>query len=562
MSPRSRRYSCATTALRVNLDNRPRTVVAAARRSPRPGAAYARRIFGDARVRTIGFAYAFAIYAFIQPYGYRVAYPTVRDRLTFATSFGANRGLRIFYGEPFNLVTVGGYSAWRVGGTLAIAAAVFGLLAGVRALRAEEEDGRLELVLAGQLTRTAAYVAALVGIAAQASVLFAAEFAGFLVGRLPTLDAAYLSLATVSVIPVCAAVGALVSEIAPTRRTALEYGGIVVAAFVLARAVADTTSGAAWLRWVTPLGWAESARPFAHADAIVLAIPVIVTVVLVVVSRRLGRDRDVGSGLVSARDTRTAHLQLLSSPIAQAIRSARGSVLAWVSAVAVCGFVLGVVSQSVSSSGIPASVQRKLEKLGYGSIITPAGYLSFLFFFFILVTSVFGCTQVVSARREEAEGQLESVLASPVGRTRWLGGRALVALSGVTLVALGAGASAWCGAALVGVRVSFGSLLAAGANGVPTAALYLGVAVLAYGAVPRASSAVTFGIVVTTYLWDAVAALVHAPSWAADLTPFAWVGYIPSHPFRLTPALGMIAIAVVAAALGIAAFRRRDLMGA
>lgn len=513
-------------------------------------------------MRTVGFAYAFAIYAFIQPYGYRVAYPTVRDRLTFATSFGANRGLRIFYGEPFNLVTVGGYSAWRVGGTLAIAAAVFGLLAGVRALRAEEEDGRLELVLAGQLTRTGAYVAALVGVAAQAAVLFLAEFAGFLVGRLPALDAAYLSLATASVIPVCAAVGALVSEIAPTRRIALEYGGVVVGALVLARAVADTTSGAAWLRWVTPLGWAESARPFAHADALVLAIPLVVTAALVVVSRRLGRDRDVGSGLVAARDTRTAHVRLLSSPLAQAIRSARGSVLAWVSAVAVCGFVLGVVSQSVSSAGIPASVQRELEKLGYGSIITPAGYLSFLFFFFILVTSIYGCTQVVSARREEADGQLDSVLAAPVGRTRWLGGRVLVALTGITLVALSAGASAWCGAALVGVRVSFGSLLAAGANGVPTAALYLGVAILAYGAAPRASSAVAFGVVVTTYLWDAVGALVHAPAWATDLTPFAWVGFIPAHAFRALPALVMVGIAAAAATLGLVAFRRRDLIGA
>jgi ABC-2 type transport system permease protein len=42
---------------------------------------------------------------------------------------------------------VSGYTAWRVGGTLAIAAAAFGVLAAVRALRAEEDIGRMELVL-------------------------------------------------------------------------------------------------------------------------------------------------------------------------------------------------------------------------------------------------------------------------------------------------------------------------------------------------------------------------------------------------------------------------------
>ena len=87
----------------------------------------------------LGFAYLFAVYSFVQPYGYRRAYPKALDRIAFATSFGNNKGLRILYGEPYNLLSVSGYTAWRVDGTLAIAAAVFGILAAVRALRAEED---------------------------------------------------------------------------------------------------------------------------------------------------------------------------------------------------------------------------------------------------------------------------------------------------------------------------------------------------------------------------------------------------------------------------------------
>ena len=39
--------------------------------------ALTRRAFGDAKVRTIAFAYLFAGYAFIQPVGYRDAYKTI-----------------------------------------------------------------------------------------------------------------------------------------------------------------------------------------------------------------------------------------------------------------------------------------------------------------------------------------------------------------------------------------------------------------------------------------------------------------------------------------------------
>src|SRR5689334_19009679 len=95
-------------------------------------ATLARRAFLDTRVRNLVFAVIFLAYAYVQPVGYREAYPTLADRAAFAASFGQNVGLELLYGDPHRVATVGGYTAWRVGGTLAIAAALFGLLASVR----------------------------------------------------------------------------------------------------------------------------------------------------------------------------------------------------------------------------------------------------------------------------------------------------------------------------------------------------------------------------------------------------------------------------------------------
>ena len=123
-----------------------------------PARAVAGRAFADGRVRTTAFAALFAAVAYAQPAAYRRAYPTLSDRVAFAHSFGGNKAIRLFYGAPHDLLTVGGYTAWRVGGTLAIFAAVWGLLAAVRALRAEEEAGRAELVFAGIVGRRTVYV--------------------------------------------------------------------------------------------------------------------------------------------------------------------------------------------------------------------------------------------------------------------------------------------------------------------------------------------------------------------------------------------------------------------
>jgi len=524
-----------------------------------PVGALVQRAIRDGRVLTVVFTYLFLVYSFVQPVGYRRVYTTTASREEFARGFGSNPGLRLLYGEPHDVATVDGYTAWRVGGVLAIAAAAFGLLAAVRALRGEEEAGRAELTLAGIVSRRMAYLSAMAAIGAATVILWAAEFAGFAFGGLPIAGSAYLALATVLVIPVFAGAGAVASQLASTRRIALEIGSGAVALFFLLRVIADTVAGAGWLRWLTPLGWAEEMRPFAGPQPVVLLLPVAASALLLLVAARLGATRDIGSGLLPERAGGTS-LRLLSSPTAQALRSQRDSLIAWAGSFAVFAFILGVVSSSVSSSGIPAGVDKQIAKLGAGSITSASGYLALIFFVYVLGISLFVCAQMGSARREEASQQLETLLALPVGRTGWLTGRLLLAAGGAVAIALLTGLLTWAGVVAGGTSVSLGQMLEAGANCLPVALLFLGIAALAYAAAPRASAAISYGLLVLSFLWQAVGALLGAPSWLAGLTPFGHVALVPAEPFRAVDAVIMIGIGVAAAAVGLAVFRRRDLI--
>lgn len=523
--------------------------------------ALARRAFRDARVRTISFVYLFALFAYIQPVGYRDAYPTVADRVGFARSFADNKAVRLFYGEPHDLLSVSGYTAWRVGGTLAIFAAIFGLFAAVRALRTEEDTGRQELVLAGIVTRRTAYLSSIAAIAAGTVLLWAGESAGFIAAGLPAGGSMYLALATVSVVPVCAGAGALASQLASTRRMALELGGALIGVWFLLRVIADTASGVTWLRWLTPLGWAEQLRPFAGPDPLVLILPVASAALLLWLAARINARRDIGTGVLPARDSAEPRLGLLSSPLAQAFRSERSSLIVWLASVGAFAYILGVVAKSSSSAGISKNLNRELGKLGTGSIVTPTGYLGFTFIFFVLVISVFACAQVGMARHEEAEQRLETLLSLPVARRRWFAGRLVLAAIGAAAISLTAGLLAWVGAESGGASISFAKMVEAGLNCLPVALLFLGVAALAYAIVPRASAAIAYTVLTVAFLWDLVGSLLGVPKWLVELTPFTHIGLVPAQPFRASDAAIMLGIAAASSLLAAWVFTRRDLTG-
>ena len=525
----------------------------------RPSSVFARRTLADGRTRTAAFGLLFAAMGFANALGYRHSYPTLEGRLELARTFGANKAVQLFYGRPYDLLTVGGYTAWRLAGFGCLLAAAWAVHATIRALRAEEDVGRQELVLAAGVSRLGAYGAALAAITAAGLVLWAATFVSLVSSRLPPGGSAFLALATVSPAAVFTGVGVLASQLASSRRVALQLSYAVLGASFLLRVVADIAGGVGWLQWVTPLGWTEQLRPFSHPHPEALILPAVATVALLALGGRIALGRDVGVGLLRPRDSSPPRTYLLSSPVAQALRDELGNLGGWVAGIGTFALIVGILSTAFTPASISASLRRELRKIGGVSIVTPSGAIGFYFVFFVLVISLFACSQIASARREESEQRLETLLAVSVGRTRWLAGRLLLACAGAGGLALVAAVLAWIGAAAEHAGVGFPRMIEAGANCLPATFLFLGAGALIYGIAPRATSEGAYGLVVLAFVWQLLGSLLGAPKWLLDATPFAHVAAVPAQPFRLTAAALMIAIGVAASTCGLAAFRRRDL---
>ncbi len=517
-----------------------------------------RRSLAAGRTRTLSFACLLAFTAYASPVGYRHTYRTTAERLAFARTFGANRAVELFYGTPHSLLSVGGYTAWRVGGVAAIASAVWALFTVVAGTRAEEDVGRADLVLAEAIGRRTLFASAVASTVLGAAALWLTLEASFVAAGLPAAGSGYLALASVAPALPFLGIGACAAQVAASRRRALELGAAVLVAAYALRVAADTASGLGWLSWLTPLGWSENARAFAHPAPWTLLLPLVVGAALLVPAAAIAARRDIGRGLLPEEDSAAPRERLLRSPVTLALRIERGTLLAWLAAS--CGFavVIGLLSTTFTSQNVPASLRQYVHRLGGAVLTTPKGALGFYFLFFVFALCIFACAQVGALRREETEHQAALVLALPVGRSSWFGTRLVFAGAVTAALAVAIAVAAWAGAASRGAGVSLVRMLEAGVNCLPAALLFLGIAALATALVPRAAAVIAYGAVAAAFVWQLLGDLLGAPHALTTLTPFAHVALVPASSFRPVASGAMTALGVAASAAAVAAFTRRD----
>lgn len=517
-----------------------------------------RQSFRDGRTRTFSFAAFFVVAGAMQAIAYEKAYPSIAERKEFMVQFGQNAGIRIFYGVPHDLVTTSGYVSWRVGGTMTLALAIWGVLAGAR-VRAEEDSGRQELVLSAPVSHRTVFSSFLLAVLAGAAVIGLAGGLALAASGLEFIPSLYLGLAVVLSGVVFAGVGAVCAQVAPSRRTAITLGTGVFAIALLLRVAADTT-GNDWLRWFTPLGWSENMQALVGARPWVALLPLASAALLFWAAARISASRDVGSSLLASRDRRAGNLKLLGSPMALSARLERGSLIGWSAGIAAMAAIFAGIAHSVTSN-ISSQVGSTLQGFG-ASELNAQVYIGFLFVMYVFAACLFVCSQLTSLRHEESDGRLETELAEPVARARWLLGRLVLTLLGVVLIAAVAALFSWIGAHATGTDASLGDLAQSAVNCVPSALLFLGIGILIFSVAPRATTGITYALVSVSFLWWMFGSLLSVPTWTLDLSPFRHVALIPIQDFKLGPALVMCAIGVAAIGLSLPLFRRRDLAGA
>jgi ABC-2 type transport system permease protein len=531
-----------------------------------PGTLVARLTARKAVRSGVIWGYIFAVFVASSALSYTAIYKTRAERNHLAAAFGSNRASSAVFGPAPRLQTVAGFTVFKTSLTLMILGAVWALLISTRLLRGEEESGRWDLLLTGQTTRRGAAAQVLLGLSAGVFTLWAiTAVVTALTGLSSKVDIAagpalYFALALVSTAVMFLAVGVLTSQLAATRRQAASYAAAVLGASYAVRLVADAGIGFHWLIWASPLGWVEQLRPLTAPEPLALVPIAAFTAVVAAIGVHLAGRRDLGASTLPDRASAQPHLRLLSGPVGLTVRLMRPTVISWWVAIAMTGFLTGLVAEAAGGTISGSSVQQVFSRLGAPG----SGARAFLGVSFLIVAILVAFVaggQITAARAEESGGRLEHLLVRPVSRSSWFGGRLLVAAAVLVASGAGAGLLTWLGTASQRSGLSLATLMGAGLNVVPPAFCILGIGALAVGFWPRASSLVMYGLLGWSLLVELIGGIGASSHWVLDTSVFHQMASSPAVEANWEASSVMLAIGLVTALAGCLAFIRRDLRG-
>ncbi|HEV7929609.1 MAG TPA: hypothetical protein VGP12_05695, partial [Nitrosospira sp.] len=441
-----------------------------------------------------------------QGYAYTATYPDEASRAQFKTSLEAAPSLSIIYGEIDELPSPAGYMAYRTGMFLTVIASIWALMAVIKLLRGQEEDGRWEMIASGSITSKEASIQVFTGFMSALSLAFILSVAGMsAIGILPEVNApatagTYLSLAIFVPAALFASLGFFVSQLSITKRRALFYGLIPLLILLAFRTIGNTVSDLHWLKIYTPFGWTELSHPTVDPH-MAWFIPVIVLFpFFTLFGRYLIGKRDLGAGIIPESSTAKPHYSLLNSPIQLAFRQNVVSFISWGIGILFLSALMATIS-GIAASAVADSESLKLAvaQLGGSDNIAiafiGAGFVMVAMALLLMVTTGLG-----GVRKDEAKNQLDNILVQPVRRSSWLAGRLGLIAGTATLVSLVCAVATWAMAGTQNISLDLGTLLLVSIALMGTIVFTLGFGAFLYGILPRFAVIGMYLVIVWSFL--------------------------------------------------------------
>ncbi|MGW4032446.1 ABC transporter permease [Streptomyces sp. NPDC004838] len=479
-------------------------------------------------------------------------YDTAAKRADLARSMATNGSLRAMYGPVFD-DSIGGLVAWRFGGFVAVLAAVMSLLIVIRHTREEEETGRQEMLSSAVVGRRAPLTAAmLTALAANAGVALIIT-AGLAGPTGSTTGALALGLAIAGIGMLFAGMAAIMAQLTESARLARGLTAATLGTAFVLRAAGDasTNDGSSVLTWLSPLGWAQNVHPYGDERWGVLLLLAAAVIAQGSVAYVLAGRRDVGMSFLPTRPGPATGK--LGTATGLAWRLQRGTLFGWTAGFLLSGIVFGGMATGAADLvGENEGARELFERLGGQTGMTDA-FLAAMTGMLGMLAALYAVSSVMRLHGEETSQRAEPILANAVGRLGWAAGHLVIAFGGAALLTAVAGLGL-----AIGHGEDFGSILGAALVTVPAAWLLGGLAVLAYGLLPRLASA-SWALVGLCLAIGWIGPALDLPEGVMNLSPFSHLPKMPGDAMSWPPVLILTALAATLTGTGLAALRRRDM---
>jgi ABC-2 type transport system permease protein len=511
------------------------------------------------RVMLAGWIYGLTAFVAATVYGFKKIYPGGVGITIFAATASTNSAFLALYGPMYG-ISLGSLVAWRDTTIGAVFAGLMSIFLMVRHTRADEENGRLELLGSAPVGRHAAIASALVITSGANLVVGVAMTAVAVALGLPLTGTLAMVAAIIGCGLVFTAVAAVTAQVASTARAARGLAIGLLVGFYLVRAFGDA-AGPQWISWLSPMGWAEQIQAFTAIRWWVLALLLATALALTLVAAVLAVRRDYDAGLLPQRPGAPQAAPSLRTPLALAWRLQRGALAAWVVLALVFGGVFGAAAKGIQSLARSSGAMRNaVTQLGGTSHFTDA--------FFVLVMTMVGLfaagyaiSTVLRLHSEETEGRAEPVLVTGAGRTAWGLSHLAIAWVGTVLFVTVTGLAATAGyvGTAGGGGTEVGRIVGAALVQAPAALVLAGLATALFGLAPKTTVGGAWSALSVVVFVFLVGTLLKLSHWFLDISPFTHVPKFPGSSVSPVPLVLLSVVAVLLTAAGLAGLRRRDI---
>lgn len=489
-------------------------------------------------------------------------YPSAPERQIMAETM-KNPAMTIMVGVSQGLedYTIGAMFAHQMLLFTAIAVAIMSILLVARHTRADEEEGRIELIRSLPVGRLA-HITATIGTFMCAHVVLAICIAlGLSTLGLESLDVqgSFLYGAALGATGIFfTAVTAFFAQLTESSRATIGYSFAALGVAYLLRAVGDVSYAS--LSWFTPLGWVQATEVYVSNVWWPIFLLVGSALLIFVGTLYFNIKRDIGSGLLPSRPGRKYASRLLQSPIGLAYRLQRTSIIAWGIGVFVLGIAYGSVFGDLEAFFVGNERLSELLAATEGASFTQQ-FVAMLMSIMAMICTIPPLVIVLKLWSEEKRNRTEHLLARAVSRSKLMGSYFWVAMLSGGLMLVLAAVGLWASSsAVMEDPVVLGDWLKAALVYLPAVWVMLGLAILFLGLAPQVITFIWLYLgfsFVVVYLGK----LLQFPQWLSLLSPFAHIPQLPVEELNVGFVLLLTFLAGILVFIGFAGYRRRDIAG-
>ena len=495
---------------------------------------------------------------------YESVYPSLATRTVLIEQMRKSLGTRLLYGYVPLPGRLGQLLQWETGTFLLVCTALMAILLTCRVLRADEDEGLVEVLRATGAGRSVPFLVpvALIWVVV---VALSAGVGGILTWQTESIEELTVSGAWALAGTICvtgwafSAIAAVACQLGRQVGQARGLSMLVLALAFAMRVSADQISDdtdSDWLRWLTPLGWRDLVRPYTDDRFAVLPVCCTVAITVALSAMVLAARREYLDGYLPDRSSSRrrwrvrGHMDLLG-------RLSWRSLIGWALASTALALLYGSVSGSIKDLLAPGSPTASwVGKMAVGSPVEQ--FMSLMTVVTTLLVAVAAVRRVNGLAGLERAGLVEVELAAGVSRGRVFLSQVLCALiESIVLVLVSATVLAATTATQLTDDHAVARSFVFTVSQLPGMVAAIGIAAALVGLAPRLT-----GLSWAAVAWSAFAqffgGLVELKDWAKDLSVLGHhldvVGTPDWKPLAVQALFGLIGITI-----GLAAYTRRDL---